>query len=89
MCADQHNLKPPADPQEAQASESNPKKVRSSRYDWAHDLPVPEAGDKGTKKKIAARSSLFARIRNWLREFFRSGGGNPFGRDDDADPMAA
>ncbi len=88
MCADQHNnLKPPASASDPESTQ-NPQKVRSTRYDWAHDSAPAEPPGSATPKKIAARSSLFRRLLAWFRDCFGSGRG-PFERDDDPDPMTA
>ncbi len=89
MCADQHNnLKPPASASDPETAQSNPNKVRSTRYDWAHDTAPTEAAESAKPKKIAARSSLFRRLLARFRDYFGSGR-NPFDRDDGPDPMTA
>ncbi len=88
MCADQHNnLKPPASASDQETTQ-NPKKVRSTRYDWAHDIAPAEPAENAKPKKIAASSALFRRLLAWFRDYFGSGR-NPFDRDDDPDPMTA
>ncbi len=88
MCADQHNNLKPASGPGPQNAQSNPKKVRSTRYDWAHDISPAESPENDQPGKMAARSSLLERLRQWLRDFFGSRR-NPFDRDDGPDPMAA
>ncbi len=87
MSADQH-MKPLGSAPGSDSSPANPKKVRSTRYDWAHDLPPAESTEPGKQDKIATRSSLWQRALAWLRDLFRAGR-SPFDRDDDPDPMAA
>ncbi len=89
MCADQYNnLKPPASASDPETAPSNPNKVRSTRYDWAHDIVPAEPPESAKPRKMAARSSLFRRLLARLRDYFGSGR-SPFDRDDGPDPMAA
>ena len=88
MCADRQNLKPPVSAPDPEAAQPNPKKVRSTRYDWANDIAPGEHPDKRTPDTMAVRSSLLRRVLGRLRDLFGSGR-NPFDRDDDPDPMAA
>ena len=87
MSADQHNLKPAAGDPGPETAQPNPNKVRSTRYDWAHEIAPAEHPEHGRPEKLSTRASLFRRVLNRLRDLF--GGGNPFDRDDDPDPMAA
>ncbi len=87
MSADQHR-KAPASAPGSDSTQANPKKVRSTRYDWAHDLPPAESTDHSKPDNVASRSSLLQRARAWLRDLFRAGR-SPFDRGDGPDPMAA
>lgn len=86
MCADQHNVKPPANGPDPESGEPNPTKVRSTRYDWAHDIAQAEPPEKNKPGNVAARSSVLKRVLDWLRDFLGAGR-SPFDRDDDPDPM--
>jgi len=88
MSADQHNLKQPASGPHPEAAKPNPSKVRSTRYDWSHEIAPGEHPDKKDAGKMSARSSLLQRVLARLRDFFGPGR-SPFDRDDDPDPMAA
>ena len=88
MSADQQKYQPPASAAEPDTAQPNSRKVRSTRYDWAHETAPAQPADPSQPKKMAARRSLFRRLLDRLAQFL-GGGRNPFDRDDDPDPMAA
>lgn len=77
--------------QAAQGPAAKAQKVRSSRYEW--EGKSNNENEKATGASGAARRSLLASAKAWLRKLFAGdrGDGNRsfFDNDDDASPSAA